>query len=263
MAPPRIAVPGTKRHEQYGAEATLCDATGGPDSRRTNRMVTRGYGGNTERGMGMKMRSRRNALIRVLLVHDICLLRTALAALLEREAGIEVASTSWRNARRAAHTLDPHVCVIDAECPGTVERLPSLEGKLTDHMGIGCALVILAAAGKPGQLRRAFEARALGFVDKGRSPQRLATAIRRVTEGKRFVDDSLAPDFLRASYMPFTRRELTVLSLSADGASIEEIARELNLARGTVRNHLAAITRKAGARNRVDAIRISRGAGWV
>ncbi|WP_084718945.1 response regulator transcription factor [Streptacidiphilus carbonis] len=209
------------------------------------------------------LRSRRDALIRVLLVHDICLLRTALAALLEREAGIDVASSSWRNARRTAHALDPQVCVIDAECPGAAERLPCLERQLTDRIGAGCALVVLAAAGKPGQLRRAFEARALGFVDKGRSPQRLATAIRRVAEGQRFVDDSLAPDFLSASDMPFTRRELTVLSLSADGAPIPEIARALNLAHGTVRNYLATITRKAGARNRVDAIRISRGAGWV
>ena len=63
--------------------------------------------------------------------------------------------------------------------------------------------------------------------------------------------------------MPLTRRELSVLSLSAEGASVTEIARSLHLCNGTVRNYLAAITRKTGARNRVDAIRISRVAGWV
>ncbi|OMI37941.1 LuxR family two component transcriptional regulator [Streptomyces sparsogenes DSM 40356] len=63
--------------------------------------------------------------------------------------------------------------------------------------------------------------------------------------------------------MPLTERELSVLSLAAEGASIPEIARSLHLSNGTIRNYMAAITRKTGARNRVDAIRISQGEGWV
>ena len=63
--------------------------------------------------------------------------------------------------------------------------------------------------------------------------------------------------------MPLTPRELSVLALAAEGASVSEIARSLHLCNGTVRNYMAAINRKTGARNRVDAIRISRGAGWL
>lgn len=130
--------------------------------------------------------------------------------------------------------------------------------------GLSCAaLVVLTGAGKPGDLRRAYEARALGFVSKDRSADRLPTAVRQAAEGRRFVDESLAMEFLQAADMPLTRRELSVLSLSAEGASVREIARSLHLCDGTVRNYLAAITRKTGARNRVDAIRISRVAGWV
>ena len=62
---------------------------------------------------------------------------------------------------------------------------------------------------------------------------------------------------------PLTRRELSVLSLAAEGASIAEIAGSLHLSHGTVRNYMAAITRKTGARNRIDAIRISQGQGWL
>jgi two-component system response regulator DesR len=122
---------------------------------------------------------------------------------------------------------------------------------------------VLTGAGKPGDLRLAHEARALGFVNKDRSADRLPTAVRQAAQGQRFVDDSLAAEFLQAADMPLTRRELSVLSLSAEGASVTEIARSLHLCNGTVRNYLAAITRKTGARNRVDAIRISRVAGWV
>ena len=68
---------------------------------------------------------------------------------------------------------------------------------------------------------------------------------------------------LRASEVPLSARELTVLSAAAEGAGITEIARLLGLSAGTVRNYMSAITRKTGARNRVDAIRISQGAGWL
>lgn len=98
---------------------------------------------------------------------------------------------------------------------------------------------------------------------QGGTPDHLVFAIRQVAEGKRFVDDSLGFSFLRAAEMPLTRRELSVLSLAAEGASISDIAHRLHLTNGTVRNYMAAITRKTGARNRVDAIRISQGEGWV
>lgn len=122
---------------------------------------------------------------------------------------------------------------------------------------------MLASANRPGPLRQAVEAHALGYVDKDATPERLVAAIRQVAGGRRFVDDSLGCGFLRAAEMPLTRRELSVLSLAAEGASIADIAHSLHLSNGTVRNYMAAITRKTGARNRVDAIRISQGEGWV
>ncbi|WP_329131360.1 response regulator transcription factor [Streptomyces sp. NBC_01476] len=234
-------------------------------------------------------------MIRVLVAHDTSLLRSALAALLGRESDFEVADTEWPRLCETDRALRPQVYVVDADCPGwrrhaggaaghgggTRHRWPQDTGH-AGHTGAhgrgvhgrgdqGCAcpaaapasLVVLTGAGKPGDLRRAFEARALGFVNKDRSADRLPTAVRQAAQGKRFVDDSLAVEFLQAADMPLTRRELSVLSLSAEGASVTEIARSLHLCNGTVRNYLAAITRKTGARNRVDAIRISQVAGWV
>jgi two-component system response regulator DesR len=214
--------------------------------------------------------------------HDTCLLRSALAALLGREPDFEVTDTAWPRSAQSALDLRPDVCVVDADCTGwrehggpsrtTTTTGSSSIGNSTRHGAVNpagstgddrCALVVLTGAGKPGNVRRAHEAHALGFVNKDRSADRLPTAVRQAAQGKRFVDESLAVEFLHAADMPLTRRELSVLSLSAEGAPVGEIARRLHLSDGTVRNYLASITRKTGARNRVDAIRISRFSGWV
>ncbi|WAP60778.1 response regulator transcription factor [Streptomyces sp. S465] len=206
-------------------------------------------------------------MIRLLLVHDSGLLRSALASLLGTEPDIEAAACSWRDARSRARSLQPHVCVVDADCPASdrADRKGELGKIVASVSGEGgeCGLLVLVNAERPGPLRRAHEARALGYVDKDAPPQRLIEAIRQVARKERYVDEALGYGFLQAAEIPLTERELGVLSLAADGASIPEIARTLHLSTGTIRNYLAAITRKTGARNRVDAIRISQVAGWV
>lgn len=219
-------------------------------------------------------------MIRVLLVHDTHLLRSALAALLGRERDLEVVTTAWHNAALNMRSQRPRVCVVDVDCPGSaaltsvaeLTRIPAavsawsaVSGHPRPPAGTGgdCALLVLATPSKPGQLRRASQARALGYVNKDAAPEGLPHAIRQVAAGERFVDNTLAFDFLQAAHMPLTPREFSVLTLAAEGASVAEIARSLYLTAGTVRNYMAAITRKTGARNRVDAIRISRGAGWL
>ncbi|WP_367136986.1 MULTISPECIES: response regulator transcription factor [Streptomyces] len=238
-------------------------------------------------------------MIRVLLVHDTYLLRTALAFLIGREPDLEVSSASWQRAADLSRSLRPHVCVVDMDSPeaGGPRGLRELTGYgHGDGSGLGyghsdgsghgegdgpghgsggaqgegaagaaggAALLALASAGRPGPLRRAYEEKALGYLSKNASPDRLVEGIRHVAKGERYIDEALGFGFLEAAEIPLTRRELSVLSLAAEGASIGEIARSLHLSNGTVRNYMAAITRKTGARNRVDAIRISRGAGWV
>lgn len=202
-------------------------------------------------------------MIRVLLVHDACLVRSVMAEWLRREPDLGVYDTPWRNASGRVRSVRPDVCAADLDCADAC-GLPPL-GELCPR-GSGPArprLLVLATADRPGLLRRAIEAGALGYVDKKGSPERLVHGIRRVAEGERFVDDSLGFGFLKAAQMPLTRRELSVLSLAAEGASVAEIAGNLHLSHGTVRNYMAAITRKTGARNRIDAIRISQGEGWL
>ncbi|MFI5661655.1 LuxR C-terminal-related transcriptional regulator [Streptomyces sp. NPDC051684] len=194
-------------------------------------------------------------MTRVLLVHDSCPMGSALAERLTREPDLEVEHTPWCGAPGRAGALHPQICVADLECE---------EGYGVPPLGeLHCSLVVLGTISRPGLLRRAMEAQALGYVDRTGPAERLLAGIRHAARGERFVDDALGFGFLKASQNPLTRRESSVLTLAAEGAPVSETARRLHLSKGTVRNYMAAITRKIGARNRIDAIRISQGEGWL
>ncbi|MEU7011479.1 response regulator transcription factor [Streptomyces sp. NPDC046332] len=205
-------------------------------------------------------------MIRVTVVYEAQLLRAALVELLRSDAEVSVvsAASQWPQGP-AAGAPAPDVYVADAEClppPGAEPDTPTTSVAASPEAG-GSALLALIPAHRPGVLRRAHAAGATGFVDKNGSKIRLLQALHRVAAGERFLDDTLALGFLQAAEMPLTRRELNVLSLAAKGAPVCEIAATLHLSKGTVRNYMASVIRKVGARNRVDAIRIAQGAGWT
>ncbi|MEU3194807.1 response regulator transcription factor, partial [Streptomyces sp. NPDC006992] len=188
-------------------------------------------------------------MIRVLLVHDVRILRCALAALVGREPDMAIEAAPAKDAMRLARTLTADVCVVDAD---VTQRSPLDE--LAGFSRTGAArtaeaaqrLLVLVSQHCPGALRRALDVGARGFVCKDALPEQLVTGIRRVAAGERFVDNALAGTFLHASEAPLSERELTVLSAAAEGASVGEIARHLGLSTGTVRNYMSAITRKTG-----------------
>ncbi|MEU9234129.1 response regulator transcription factor [Streptomyces subrutilus] len=202
-------------------------------------------------------------MTKVLVLHDVSLVRSALAALLRSEGPFEVTSAGWRTAARQSACLRPDVTVVDLDCPGTTAVLA--DGRRGDQQVLASpsSVLMLASTGAPGSLHRAFRAEARGYVDKDGSPGRLVRAVRKVAAGERFIDASLASAFMEADPVPLSPREVSVLARAAEGDSIAEIARALHLASGTVRNYMAAATRKTGARNLIDAIRISRREGWV
>ncbi|MET9776941.1 response regulator transcription factor [Streptomyces sp. NPDC006367] len=198
-------------------------------------------------------------MVRVLVVHDALLLRSALAHLLLSADGFEVSATSSRGETSGEDGLPVDVCVVDGECLGGTEEL-----RRAPHWSrCGARLVVLAAPERPGVLRRAFDAGALGFVAKDAPSHCLISAVHTVAKGERFLDERLAVPLLKASRTPLTARELAVVAQAAQGASVAEIAGALHLSRGTVRNYMASAIRKVGARNRVDAIRIVQSAGWM
>ena len=124
-------------------------------------------------------------------------------------------------------------------------------------------VIIVTTFGRPGYLRRAMEAGAVGFMVKDAPAEKLIEAIRRVHRGLRVVDPTLAAASLSIGSSPLTERETEVLAAAARGGSTSAIAAEVFLSEGTVRNHLSAAIGKLGAANRAEAVRIATENGWL
>jgi two-component system, NarL family, response regulator DesR len=200
--------------------------------------------------------------ITLLLADDQLLVRSALAALLELEDDLRVVAQVGRGDEvvAAALTARPDVALLDIEMPG-IDGLAAAAA-LTHELP-SCRVLILTTFGRPGYLRRAMEAGALGFVVKDAPPEQLVDAVRRVAEGERVVDPALAAATLAGGASPLTGRERDVLVAARDGATVADIAGKLFLSEGTVRNYLSAAIAKTGVRNRVEAVRTAEERGWL
>ena len=124
-------------------------------------------------------------------------------------------------------------------------------------------VIIVTTFGRPGYLRRAMDAGAVGFMVKDAPADQLIDGIRRVHRGLRVVDPTLAANSLSLGESPLTERETEVLLAAARGGSTAEIAGRVFLTEGTVRNHLSAAMGKLGAGSRAEAVRIATEQGWL
>lgn len=200
--------------------------------------------------------------IRVLLAEPQAMIRGALAALLSRENDISVVGDSGPDGSfvRSAQRNRADVAVIDHNVSSDDGVQAARE---ISRYAPSCRTVILASAATPRVLRAALEAGVRGFVLKEADPAALAETVRRVANGEYVIDSALATRAVTDADGPLTERERDVLAAAAEGASVPEIASNLCLAVGTVRNYLSATISKLDARNRVDAIRIAHDAGWI
>ena len=87
-----------------------------------------------------------------------------------------------------------------------------------------CRVLIVTTFGRPGYLRQAMEAGAMGFVLKDAPASQLASAIRQVAAGRRVVDPALALDALSEGTNPLSEREREVLVASTEQATVADIA---------------------------------------
>ena len=208
------------------------------------------------------MRDAMSKNIRVVIAEDQAMVLGALEALLELEPDISVVAraANGREALEAAGRLTPDVLVTDIEMPA-MTGLELAAALRASHPSV--RTIILTTFARPGYLRRALDAGARGYLLKDRPAAELADAVRRVHQGLRVVDPALATEAWSAEPDPLTDRERQILQRAGDGRSSTEIANELRLSEGTVRNYLSEAIAKLGASNRVDAARIARAKGWL
>ena len=200
--------------------------------------------------------------IEVVLAEDLGMVLGALAALLNAEPDIHVCATAM-NGREALVTVaasKPDVLVTDIEMP----KMTGLELASAVRQSLPkTKVIILTTFARPGYLRRAMDSGAQGYLLKDRPAAELAAAVRRVHAGLRVVDPELAAEAWSSAADPLTERERQILQRVGDGQSTADVAAELRLSEGTVRNYLSEAIAKLGATNRVDAARLARARGWL
>lgn len=199
--------------------------------------------------------------ISVLIAEDQSLILGALAALLEMEQDISVVAraTNGKDALLSAEELRPEVIVTDIEMPG----MTGLEfADALKQRGHTARVIIVTTFARPGYLRRALDAGVRGYLLKDAPAEQLADAIRTVHRGGKVIAPELATSAWD-SEDPLNDRERQVLRLAGEGCASAEIAKQLFLSEGTVRNYLSEAIGKLGANNRVEAARIARQKGWL
>ncbi|MNJ38649.1 Transcriptional regulatory protein DegU [compost metagenome] len=127
--------------------------------------------------------------------------------------------------------------------------------------GSGCKVMILTTFARSGYFERAIKAGASGYLLKDSPSEELATSIRSIMAGRRIYASELV-DEAYGEENPLTEREKEVLELVADGKNTKEIASELFITAGTVRNYISVILDKLGVSNRIEAITRFKEKGW-
>jgi two-component system, NarL family, response regulator DesR len=197
----------------------------------------------------------------VVLADDEALLRKALAALLPLEGDITVLAEAEDGAAAVEATLEhrPDVLVIDLEMPGVdgLAAVGEIRAAQPDQV-----ILMLTRHARPGVLRKALRLGVQGFVSKSAEPAHITTVITALHEGKRWID----PDVSALAVIddcPLTEREVDVLRVTSKGYSVAEIATQLHLAEGTVRNYLSNAMQKTQTRTRHEAARYAREHDWL
>lgn len=206
-------------------------------------------------------------MITVLLADDQAMIRQALGALLQLEPDLEVVGQAGdvdETIRQAAEKA-PEVVLLDVQMPSYAD--PEADGIDACAAIIAARpatkVIILTTFGRPGYLRRAMEAGAVGYMVKDAPAEQLIEGIRRVHAGLRVVDPTLAAASLSIGASPLTTREAQVLAAASTGGSTSAIAGQVFLSEGTVRNHLSSAMGKLGAGTRAEAVRIATENGWL
>lgn len=197
-------------------------------------------------------------MIRVVIAEDQRMLLGALASLLDLEEDMQVVgkASNGEDAIALVHLHKPDICIMDIEMPAK-SGLDAAE----ELKGAGCKVIILTTFARSGYFDRALKAGVSGYLLKDSPSEELADSIRSVIAGRRIY----APELVDEAYgegNPLTEREKEVLGLIADGKNTKEIATQLYITTGTVRNYISVILDKLDVSNRIEAITRFKEKGW-
>jgi DNA-binding NarL/FixJ family response regulator len=205
--------------------------------------------------------------VRILIVDDQALFREGLFTLLSVQPDFDVVgeASNGEEAIRIAVNLRPDVILMDL-------RMPVLDGvsatrRLHDLLP-NCRVIVLTTFDDDELVFDGLRAGAAGYLLKDVNSEKLFEAIRAADRGEYFLLPSItakvvaefariskpAPKFVDPLVEPLSAREMEILKLVATGASNKEIAENLVIAEGTVKNHLTSIFGKLDVKDRMQAV---------
>jgi DNA-binding NarL/FixJ family response regulator len=196
-------------------------------------------------------------MIRVLLADDHGLVRAGLERLLSGAEDIEVVGTAagGREAVDRAGEMSPDVVLMDLSMPdldgiaatrGVLERCPD------------CQVVVLTSFSDRDRIVAALDAGAIGYLLKDTEPEELLRGVRAAARGESPLDPKAARQLIAGRRTPapqdqLTERERQILALIAAGTPNKVIARRLDIAEKTVKNHVTRIFETIGVTDRTQA----------
>lgn len=197
-------------------------------------------------------------MIRIVLAEDQRMMLGALGSLLDLEEDMEVVgkASNGEEAIELVEKLQPDICIMDIEMPlkSGLDAAEILKEQ-------PCKIIILTTFARSGYFERARKAGVSGYLLKDSPSEDLATSIRTIMDGRRIYAPELV-DLAYADENPLTDRESQVMELIAEGKSTKEIAKELFITTGTVRNYISTILDKLEVGNRIEAISRFKEKGW-
>lgn len=197
-------------------------------------------------------------MIRIVIAEDQRMVLGALGSLLDLEEDMEVVgkASNGEEALKLIEQLQPDICIMDIEMP--VKTGLDVAEQLKEN---SCKVIILTTFARSGYFERARKAGVNGYLLKDSPSEELANSIRIIMDGRRIYAPELV-DMVYESENPLTDRESQVLELIANGKNTKEIASELFITTGTVRNYISVILDKLDVGNRIEAIARFKEKGW-
>lgn len=206
------------------------------------------------------------AVVRVLIVDDHPLMRTALTALFEADPTIEVigaVGTSSLGVTEARLTR-PDVVLMDLQFNRVFEGAEATRS--IRAMPDPPAVLILTNFDTDADIVAAIEAGAAGYLLKDAAPDDIVAAVHAAAARQTALAPAVATRLfarLQQPHSSLSARELEVLDLVAQGHSNTDIARRLHLSETTVKSHLAHIYPKLGVNSRTAAVAAARSTGII
>lgn len=197
-------------------------------------------------------------MIRIVIAEDQRMLLGALGSLLDLEEDLKIVgmANNGEEALTLVKQQQPDICIMDIEMP-LKSGLDAAEELKNDP----CKVIVLTTFARTGYFERARNAGVYGYLLKDSPSEDLANSIRTIMDGRKIY----APELVDMAYntgSPLTEREEQVIQLMASGKNTKEIAKQMYITTGTVRNYISVILDKLDVTNRIEAISRFKEKGW-